>query len=106
MIEKVDKKMGGCDTSSEDEFKGAHSCIVGGSSGNHTNSTPKLKPTHLQDSLEDDEPPIIIEYRNKPLVLGSTWKEVASSIDLKILDKKLAISLKVCLLKKLRVTPE
>lgn len=50
----------------------------------------------------------MIEYKGKTVILGTTWKEISAAIDSRIQDRRLAVGMKVCLVKKLgsRVTAE
>ena len=49
-----------------------------------------------------------MELKGKQVSLGKTWGHICQTIDQRIPDRKLAISTKVCLSKKikLRLTPE
>jgi len=45
---------------------------------------------------------VVIEYRNRMIELGHSWKDISSALDQKLPDRRLAASVRLVLLKKLR----
>lgn len=54
------------------------------------------------EETRDNEEMVTIEYRNRIIELGHSWKEVSSALDQKLPDRRLAASVRLVLMKKLR----
>jgi len=55
-----------------------------------------------REEPRENEEIVAIEYRNRTIELGHCWRDISSALDQKLPDRRLAASVRLVLLKKLR----